>query len=127
MKEAKQYIQQAWEVAIVHIKALDNVDEIYAAWSDFTSVLEAYTTEARDRRDLHRSHDIVQPDLRFSATEALVGLAAWKISDEREHYKEIGDTLRYQLNRSHDLLLNALSINIYTSHLSDYDSTTAST
>jgi hypothetical protein len=59
MSEAKHHIQQAWVAVVNHVKTLDKVDEVHAAWSDLTDMLEAYAKEARDRRDLHRSHDLL--------------------------------------------------------------------
>ncbi len=110
MRESKQHIQKAWEVVVERVKSLDDVNEICEVWSDFTDMLEAYAKEARDRRDLHDTdHSHTHSDLRFAAMEALAGLAVWKITDEREQYKEVGETLRFQLNRSHDLLFRALS------------------
>lgn len=41
--------------------------------------------------------------------EALVAIGAWKISDEQKFYAEVGDDLRKQFIKAHDLLLSALA------------------
>jgi hypothetical protein len=49
-----------------------------------------------------------EPNLIGAAQEALLALAAWKLTDEQEQYREVGPGLRKQFNKAHDLLFAAL-------------------
>ena len=47
--------------------------------------------------------------LNHAAQEALLALAVLKITDSEKPYIEISPTLRKQIYKAHDLLLNALT------------------
>lgn len=46
--------------------------------------------------------------LREAAMDVMIPLAAWKLNDEQEQYREIGPTMRAALIAAHDKLLAAL-------------------